>query len=116
MVLSQFASAAGQALTSFHRDVEARAHGNGASIASIGMLNQQLRIYEGIFKDIVDISSHAINAQQRDINREFTPVVAAVMRVAYDYCENSSGESGRTEHRLNNSHAKRIQGLAVMPE
>jgi hypothetical protein len=94
-VLSQYARSVGQVLRSFHADVETRARANSAGIASLGMLMQQLQIYEAIFKDIVAISLEAINKQQREINREFTPVVAAAMQFAYSTCENEHGESGQ---------------------
>jgi hypothetical protein len=94
-VLSQYAHSAGQVLRSFHADVETRARANGTGIAGLSMLMQQLQIYEAIFKDIVAISMDAINKQQREINREFTPVIAASMQFAYGTCENEHGESGQ---------------------
>ena len=95
--MSQYARSAGHALQSFHMDVETRARANGAGIAGLAMLTQQLQIYEAIFKDVVAISMEAINARQREINREFTPVIAAAMQTAYEAVENEGGKSNQKQ-------------------
>ena len=91
-VLSKYAAAAGKALGSFHKDFEARARANGTGIVGLSMLVHQLRIYDGIFKDVVAFSTESINTQQREINREFTPVISAAMHTGYELCENERGE------------------------
>ncbi|KAI9785143.1 MAG: hypothetical protein M1839_000781 [Geoglossum umbratile] len=111
-VLSQYARAAGRALESFHNGVEARARVNGVGIAGLAMLVQQLHTYEAIFKDVVAISTDVINARQREINREFTPVIAVAMQTVYGLCENESGVGSFARMRSHMSnhvdHAKDI--------
>jgi hypothetical protein len=92
-VLPQYAVSAGKALGSFHKDIEARARVNGVGLVGLAMLAQQLYTYNAIFKDVVAVATEAINTQQREINREFAPVIAAAMQMGYELCENESGES-----------------------
>lgn len=55
------------------------------------MLQQQLRVYEEIFKDLANAVREAINTQQKDINREFIPVITAAMEPAYSACVEERG-------------------------
>ncbi len=56
------------------------------------MLQQQLGVYESILKDLTGIVKDVINTSQKDINREFTPVVARAMIPAYEGCTNENGK------------------------
>ena len=78
-------------LSAFHRDVDTRARMLGVGIAGLHMLQQQLTVYEDIFKDLAATTKELINAQQKEINREFTPVIENAMLPAYNTC---TGESG----------------------
>jgi hypothetical protein len=91
--MSSFARDAGKVLKKFHKEVEFQAHTNGTGIAGLSMLSQQLHIYESMFKDIVGVALEAITSEQREINREFTPVIAAAMEDAYVACTNENGKS-----------------------
>ena len=58
----------------------------------MGMLANQLNNYSAIFGDLANAMVGAVNDGQREINREFTPVIAAAMEPAYEYCANERGE------------------------
>jgi hypothetical protein len=61
-------------------------------MAGIGMLGQQLRTYEATFAHLTLEIVEAINALQRDANREFVPVVAAGLASAYQWCAVETGK------------------------
>ena len=90
-VLNGLANKNGALLTTFHEAVEKRAMKNGTSLASLEMLKQQLPTYKDTFKDLSAVAQTQITTSQRDINREFVPVVAEAMKQAYDDCENEHG-------------------------
>lgn len=56
------------------------------------MLQQQLGVYESLLKDLMNIVKEVINTCQKDINREFTPIVADHMVPAYEGCTQESGK------------------------
>ena len=92
-------------LKAFHRDVDTRARMLGVGIAGLHMLQQQLTVYEDIFKDLAATTKEIINAQQKEINREFTPVIENAMLPAYNTCTMESGpgsymrmKAAMTEH------------------
>lgn len=95
MVMSNFVRCAANLLREFHRDVDGRARKVGAGIAGLHMLQQQLGVYETILKDLTGTVKDIINNGQKEINREFTPVIARAMIAAYEACVHESGkESG----------------------
>lgn len=71
--------------------METRARHNGANIAGLHMLQQQLRVYEEMFKDLANTVRDSINTQQKDTNREFIPVITAAMVEAYNACVEERG-------------------------
>jgi len=75
-VLQNFNRSSKSLLTAFHRDIESHCLKQGTSAASIEMLGQQLRNYEAIFVNLTETMLAVINEQQREVNREFTPVIA----------------------------------------
>ena len=91
MVTTTFARSAATHLKTFHKDVEARARKVGAGIAGLSMLSQQVNAYETIFKDLSTAVKDNILAHQKEINREFVPVIAERMERAYDACTNEAG-------------------------
>lgn len=91
VVTTAFARSAATLLKAFHRDIEARAHKVGASIAGLSMLSHQVATYESIFKDLSSTIKDTIIAQQKEINREFVPIIGQHMEFAYDGCTNESG-------------------------
>jgi len=58
----------------------------GAGVAGLAMLGQQLRNYEGIFVNLTQQLVEVINTLQRDANREFTPIIASNLASAYEWC------------------------------
>lgn len=90
-VFSSFIRNAASIIREFHRDVSSRAVKVGAGIAGLHMLQQQLGVYESLLKDLMNIVKDVINNCQKDINREFTPIVADHMIPAYEECTNESG-------------------------
>lgn len=75
-----------QLLVGFHDTVMKRAHDNGVSIASIAMLRGQLQNYEPFLAAQAHTIKEMITVAQREVNREFTPVIAAAMEQAYVVC------------------------------
>jgi hypothetical protein len=90
-VLQSFQRSTKSLLQSFHNEVEARAMKTGSGLAGLAMLGQQLQNYEAIFQDLTAQMIHIINERQRDANREFTPVIAQHLALAYRYCTDVSG-------------------------
>lgn len=93
MVMSSFVRRAANLLREFHHDVDGRARKVGAGIAGLSMLQQQLGVYETILKDLTGTVKDTINNGQKEINREFTPVIARAMIAAYEACVNESGKN-----------------------
>ena len=79
-------------IRAFHQDVSSRAVKVGAGIAGLHILQQQLGVYESLLKDLMNIVKEVINTCQKDINREFTPIVADHMIPAYEGCTQESGK------------------------
>lgn len=91
MVMTGFVRRASGLLRDFHHDVEGRARKVGAGIAGLHTLQQQLGVYETILKDLTGALKETINNSQKEINREFTPVVATAMEAAYQACIDEHG-------------------------
>ncbi|KAI7365368.1 hypothetical protein KC328_g18655, partial [Hortaea werneckii] len=90
-ILQSFTKTGSAMLKKFHAAVADRCRQQGQSIARIGMLKTQLGAYDAIVKDMANNMIRQINDGQRDINREFTPVISQAMSPAYDV---TSAESG----------------------
>ncbi|KAI9753132.1 MAG: Protein kinase C signaling pathway involved MAPKK protein [Chaenotheca gracillima] len=101
-VMSTFSKSCGDLLKAFHKDIDKRARKHGTSIASLQMLLQQMGTYEAIFKDLAVALLDRINAEQREINREFTPVICAAMETAYSRCveERGTGSFARMKQSM----------------
>jgi hypothetical protein len=91
-VLNGLANKSGALLTAFHETVEAHVMRNGTSLASLEMLKQQLPTYRDSLKDLSSAAQSQTTTRQKDINREFVPVVAGAMHQAYEDCENERGQ------------------------
>ena len=74
-IMTNFTRNAAANLKAFHRDIEARARKIGSSIAGLSMLEHQISTSESILKDLSASTKDTITTCQRDINREFTPVI-----------------------------------------
>ncbi|ESZ90745.1 hypothetical protein SBOR_8879 [Sclerotinia borealis F-4128] len=103
-VLQGFTKKSNGILQTFHREVEARSRKNGAGIAGLAMLSQQLRTYEATFSILTTEMVEAINSLQREANREFVPVVAQKLASAYDWCakEVGAGQFKRMKDHMHN--------------
>ena len=55
------------------------------------MLQQQLQVYEEVFKDLANTTKKEIDNFQKDINREFVLVIQTAMTPAYRICVAESG-------------------------
>lgn len=91
-MFASFIRNAASIIRAFHRDVSSRAVKVGAGIAGLNLLQQQLGVYESLLKDLMNIVKEVINTCQKDINREFTPIVADHMVPAYEGCTQESGK------------------------
>ena len=90
-IMADLSHTVGIALDSFHKITEDQTTKNGGSIATFQMLKQQLHTYKQTFKDIGSSARDDVIKKQKDINREFTPVIAQAMAWAYDSCTAESG-------------------------
>lgn len=90
-VLSTLVTVVKRLLETFHEEVEKRAVRNGASIAQFMMLKHNLAGYLEIVKDAADNSKKEISTKQKDVNREFVPVITNFMVPAYQYCTDERG-------------------------
>ena len=94
-VMASFSKSVGSVLRDFHRDVDTRARKVGAGLAGLHMLQQQVRVYDAIFKALSTTMREPINAQQKEANREFIPVIERAMARAYELCVEESGMGSR---------------------
>ena len=92
MVMASFARNAPKSLNKFHKDIEARARQIGTGIAGLHMLQQQVGNYENFFKDLSATVKDTINTNQKEINREFVPVIEQAMEAAYEACVEERGK------------------------
>lgn len=76
---------------------------NIVSIAGLHMLHDQVSAYENILKDLSTNVREQINMTQKDVNREFTPVIERAMLTAYEQCvdERGPGSFARMKAAMN---------------
>ena len=91
--MNSFTRDASGSLKNFHKGVEARVREIGGNTVGLGMLQQQISVYEQILKDLAFSTKDAINTRQKDVNREFVPVIARQMNDAYNTCTAEYGKS-----------------------
>ena len=92
MVTASFARNAAACLKNFHNDIEARVRQIGTGVAGLHMLNQQVGNYENLLKDLSTTVKDTINNNQKEINREFVPVIERAMEAAYEACVEERGK------------------------
>ena len=103
MVMAGFARNAAACLKKFHKDIEARARQIGSGMAGLHMLQQQVGNYENLLKDLSAAVKDTINTSQKEINREFVPVIEEAMAAAYEACVEERGKPSCSHpdgHRL----------------
>jgi hypothetical protein len=123
-VLGRLPTLAGDIIRDLHQQIETRALRSGASAASFHILKQSIPGYKETLKDAVAISRNAITERQRDINREFVPVIAEHMLDAYEGCVAECGPgsymrmkslmAGHVDterHEMFNLSAKKVENL-----
>ncbi|MCJ1248606.1 hypothetical protein MMC30_005824 [Trapelia coarctata] len=99
-VLSGLPRSAHNLLRAFHKEIEQK---TGAILPGLHVLQQQLQVYEQVFQDLEDTTKKELNSRQKDINREFVPVIQTAMTEAYDICEaeRGTGSYNRMKAALN---------------
>lgn len=90
-ILNSFTESATDVAKKFHAAVEQRVRAKGHGISRIGMIGGQLQTHNAKFADLVANAIETINNGQRDINREFTPVIANAMEPSYTFCIEERG-------------------------
>lgn len=60
-------------------------------MARFYMLRNQLQAYREVIKDASNKTKVDISTRQKDINREFVPVITLNMLPAYQYCTEERG-------------------------
>lgn len=78
-------------LKDFHSAIENRCREKGHGIARIDMLRMGLRNYEHVLNDASAATIAHVNERQREINRNFEPVITEIMQTAYEQCNDESG-------------------------
>lgn len=90
-LLTSFTRRAKILLVIFHNEVELRSLKSGQGAAGLNLLSQQLKNYDAIFTTLVAQMVELVNNLQREANRQYTPVIARSLSIAYDWCANESG-------------------------
>lgn len=91
-ILTTLVTVIDKMLHTFHDEVEKRAIKNGGSMARFHMLKDGLSNYREVVRDTTNRTKLDISSKQRDINREFVPVVTNAMIPAYEACSNETGK------------------------
>ncbi|OQO03091.1 hypothetical protein B0A48_11346 [Cryoendolithus antarcticus] len=99
-ILKGFTKSAGTTLKDFHTALKARFSQKGHGLARIGRLRNQLGAYEALFTDLAQTMIQGVHEKQREINREFTPVIASAIESAYIHCTNESGTGSYSRMKL----------------
>ncbi|KAL9095127.1 MAG: hypothetical protein Q9165_002730 [Trypethelium subeluteriae] len=71
--------------------LDSRGSEKGASPIAIKTLTEQLRTYPTFLQSVGNRVTIAINDQQKEANRQFTPGITAALQSAYGQCANESG-------------------------
>lgn len=88
-----YIAASSTILHKFHDTVEERARNNGVGLANLAMLKNQIYTYEQLFKDLYGVLITSMTELQREANRDFTPMIVAIMSTVYDLCSDERGMS-----------------------
>lgn len=90
-VLNGFIRDGSNLMREFHLTISTRARLNGFAGGRMFLLEEQIKVYEQAFRLIAEQTLDSINNQQRDINREFRPVIEQAMTPVYEQCNNDRG-------------------------
>ncbi|KAL8759598.1 MAG: hypothetical protein Q9199_000642 [Rusavskia elegans] len=90
-VLNNFIKSIPAILHKFYREIEDRARKIGTGLGSLAILSHQISVYKQVIKDAAASTKDMIITRQKDINREFTPVLELMMQPSYNWYEAESG-------------------------
>ncbi|EME89341.1 uncharacterized protein MYCFIDRAFT_10329, partial [Pseudocercospora fijiensis CIRAD86] len=107
-ILRSLRKSASTVLHQFHAEAERRATERGLGLPRIRMLAGQLEAYTAIFQDLCETAVTLLNNGQKDINREFTPIITAAMEPAYTVCSEERGAGSFA--RMKNHMTSHVQG------
>lgn len=103
-ILHSLKKSASNLLKQFHVVVEDRSRKSGHGLARIGMLGANLTTHSAALGDICQEAVTKLNEGQRELSRQFTPVIAAAMEPVYEQCNNETGK-GQFVRMKNAMHA-----------
>lgn len=92
-VFNGFPIGVNDTIKNFHDAVEQQCVDQNSWSLRIARLRENVVILEAAFNDLAKQIISNVNEAQREINREFTPSVAAAMATAYDQCSEENGKS-----------------------
>ncbi|USW48463.1 hypothetical protein Slin15195_G017820 [Septoria linicola] len=101
-ILLSFKKSATNVVKQFHAAVETRSRERGTGATRLNMLTRQLDQYSATCGDLCAVAVNSLNEGQREINREFVPVIAEAMEPAYSSAaeERGTGSVKRMKARV----------------
>lgn len=91
-VFNGFPIGVNDTIKNFHDALEQQCVDQNSWNLRIARLRENVVILEAAFNDLAKQTISNVNEAQREINREFTPSVAAAMATAYDQCSEENGK------------------------
>ncbi|KAI4174954.1 MAG: hypothetical protein LQ343_001981 [Gyalolechia ehrenbergii] len=103
-IMESFTRSASKILTDYHREIDHEARKFSINKAGLAMLLYQTGGYTKTLELHAKSVRKAINSAQKDINRQFIPVIQTAMKPAYEYCnkDHGAGISQRMRNRVLN--------------
>ncbi len=108
VILEGFAGRSTALINTFHQEFDTQARECGSGMAGLRFLQQQVRVYDGVFKDHVAAAHAQMNTMQRNINRSVVPFVQAALGPGYRACSKERGKQ-------NPRHVVLLQDAAAYP-
>jgi hypothetical protein len=91
-IFNCFPNNASTLMRDFHDAVEAQCIQHSIGVSRIARLRDNNVVLELAFTDLAKMTIGNITEAQREINREFNPVIAATMASAYNRCSQENGK------------------------
>ncbi|KAK8221531.1 hypothetical protein IWZ01DRAFT_537433 [Phyllosticta capitalensis] len=106
--IRNFKSNVSKEVEAFHNLVCQRARRVGVSMARLNQLNNQLRNHTEFLNTLVAGIIDLVSTRQKEVNREFVPVIASAMQHAYQVATDESGKGSyiRMKAYVNNHVAQ----------
>ena len=92
-VFNGFPMSVNKMIKDFHNAIEQSCISQRLWVSRIARLSDNIVVLESAFNDLAWQTNSNVNEAQREINREFTPAITAVMATAYDECSDESGKT-----------------------